>query len=522
MLYNYWDEKGGSACIDMPPGAGKSILTAAIARDGIRRFGMKKVLMLTHRKELIEQNSEKMRLLWPNAPLGIYSASIGRKEAHEPIVFAGIQSIQKKSHLLGKVDMAIVDEAHMISHKESGGYRQILGELKDANKDFRLVGLTATPYRLGHGLITDDPALFDGIITPTSILELIEQGFLARLSSKPTLEKIDTENVKKRGGEYVNASLQEEVNRADRTEHIVEEVITRAGDRHKWLFFCSGVKHAEGMAAELRRQGVVAECITEATPKRQRENVLAMFKTGKIKAVTGADILTTGFDCPDIDLIVLARPTMSPGLYVQMVGRGTRLKAHTDHCLILDFAGVVAEHGPITNIRIPQKAGKGDGEAPIKICGKCQEICYASVRLCPECGFEFPPPKSKELFLHGDCVLGIENPRVFVEKWTFQSHITRTGTECLLVKYHLKGRKTPMPEYLLLYHPGGLGKRDNGVLKYMASKTIGIPILKACKTITEVAKAMNRAKCPDLVEYEKRGAYFNITMRTWHDTSHGI
>jgi DNA repair protein RadD len=128
-----------------------------------------------------------------------------------------------------------------------------------------------------------------------------------------------------------------------------------AGERKAWLVFCTGVKHAEHVAEVLRQHGVATECVLGETPKKERERIIADFKAGRIRALTNANVLTTGFDYPDIDLIAMLRPTMSASLYVQMAGRGMRVKSHTDHCLVLDFAGVVEAHGPITNCSNAQK-----------------------------------------------------------------------------------------------------------------------------------------------------------------------
>ena len=168
----------------LPTGSGKSHIVAALCKDAIQSWPETRVLMLTHVKELIEQNAEKMRQHWPGAPMGIYSASIGKKELGEPITFAGIQSIREKASQVGHVDLVIVDECHLVNHKDAGGYRNLIQSLRDMNPDLRVIGLTATPYRLGHGLITDKPALFDSIIEPVSIEELIYKGHLAPLRSK--------------------------------------------------------------------------------------------------------------------------------------------------------------------------------------------------------------------------------------------------------------------------------------------------------------------------------------------------
>jgi DNA repair protein RadD len=152
-------------------------------------------MMLTHVKELIEQNAEKMRQHWPGAPMGIYSAGMRRKQLGEPITFAGIQSIWSKSSRVGHIDICIIDECHLVNHKAIGMYRAFLDALLVINPSMRVVGLTATPYRLGHGLITDKPAIFDDLLDPVTIEELIQKGFLAPLSSKVTKTNYDLSGV---------------------------------------------------------------------------------------------------------------------------------------------------------------------------------------------------------------------------------------------------------------------------------------------------------------------------------------
>ena len=337
-----WFEAGhhGNPCLVLPTGSGKSHIVAALCKDALQNWPETRVLMLTHVKELIEQNAEKMRLHWPGAPMGIYSASIGKKQLGEPITFAGIQSVRSKARMLGHIDLVIIDECHLVNHKDEGGYRKLLGELKAINPALRVVGLTATPYRLGHGLITDKPALFDDLIEPVSIEELVFKNYLAPLRSKVTKAKLDTSGVHKRGGEFIESELQAAVNTDANNLAVVQEVIELAGERKAWLFFCAGVKHAENVAFVLSTiHGIPAACVTGETPKKEREQILADFKAGRLRALTNANVLTTGFDYPDIDLIAMLRPTMSASLYVQMAGRGMRVKSHTDHCLVLDFAG---------------------------------------------------------------------------------------------------------------------------------------------------------------------------------------
>ena len=332
QLYAWFDAGNqGNPCLVLPTGSGKSHIVAALCKDALQSWPETRILMLTHVKELIEQNAEKMRLHWKGAPMGIYSASIGKKQLGEPITFAGIQSVRKKAKQIGHIDLVIIDECHLVNHRDEGGYREFLGQLQAINPAMRIVGLTATPYRLGHGLITDKPALFDALIEPVSIEELIYKGYLATLRSKVTRARLDTSGVHKRGGEFIESELQAAVNIPEQNLKIIREVAHLAGDRKSWLFFCTGVKHAEDIASALNGVGISAKCVTGETSKTERERILAQFKAGEIRTLTNANVLTTGFDYPDIDLIAMLRPTMSASLYVQMAGRGMRPKSHTDH-----------------------------------------------------------------------------------------------------------------------------------------------------------------------------------------------
>jgi DNA repair protein RadD len=510
-----WFRNGheGNPCLVLPTGSGKSHIVAALCKDALQNWPETRVLMLTHVKELIEQNAEKMRLHWPGAPMGIYSASIGRRQLGEPITFAGIQSVRDKAHLIGHIDLCIIDECHLVGHKDEGGYRTLLSDLKDINANLRVIGLTATPWRLGHGLITDAPAIFSDLIEPVSIQELIQKKHLSQLRSKVTTSKLNVDGVHKRGGEYIESELQAAVDTDENNIAAVKEVIERAGDRKAWLFFCAGVQHAQNVRDVLKGFGIVAECVTGATTKSERERILALYKAGEIRALTNANVLTTGFDYPDIDLVAMLRPTMSPSLYVQMAGRGMRPKSHTDHCLVLDFAGVVATHGPITAVQPPKKAGSGNGETPVKLCEACNELCPISARKCPACGAPFPEPEKKPLTLHVDDIMGIEGTKMSVRSWIWRKHTSKaSGKEMFAVTYYGDLSDPPVTEYLTVTHDGYAGQKAVKTLLDMANKSGAII---DGDDLEETAKIMTKATPPSVVEYRKEGKYSRIINREW-------
>ena len=517
QLYDWFQGNKGNPCIVLPTGSGKSHIVAALCKDAVQTYPHTRILMLTHVKELIEQNAEKMRQHWKNAPMGIYSASIGKREI-DAITFAGIQSVRNKASLFRHIDLVLIDECHLVSHKDEGSYRQLINELTAINPALRVVGLTATPYRLGHGLITDGDALFDALIEPVSIEELVHKGYLAPLRSKLTKLDFDLSKVKKRGGEYIDADLQAAIDTKDKNIKVVQEIMALAGERKSWLIFCTGVDHSQHIMDVLRAHNIPAASITGATPKAEREQLIERFKAGYLKAITNCSVLTTGFDYPDIDLIAMLRPTMSPSLYVQMAGRGMRPKSHTDHCLVLDFAGVVAQHGPITAVEPPSKGGSGDGEAPIKVCEACHEICHASVAQCPACGHDFPAPKEdeKQFRLRDDDIMGASIKERVITDWNWREHHSRkSGKDMLCVSYYSGLGDMPIKEYFTIKHDGYAGQKALQKLFDVATKAEIKEGGLAVESLGEMAANLTNAKPPKLVRYKMTGKFHDVLERKW-------
>lgn len=534
-LYKWFGEgNAGNPCIVLPTGSGKSYIIAELCRDIIQSWPDQKILILTHVKELIEQDLEKILIAWPDAPIGIYSAGLHTKHLGEPITIAGIQSIRKKSADIGHIDIIIVDESHLISHKQEGGYRSLISELQEINPNARVVGLTATPYRLGHGLLTDKPAIFDAILEPTSIEELIAKKYLAPLRSKMTDFQYDTEGVAKRGGEFVEHDLQSVINISSQNEEVVDEILKWGKDRKAWLVFCSGVDHSIAMRDVLLSRGISTACVLGKTPKDERKDILERFKAGELRAVTNANILTTGFNYPDIDLIAMCRPTMSPGLYCQMAGRGMRIKDHVEDCLLLDFAGNISTHGVITAVRPPVKKGQGNGPAPIKLCDRCHELVPIACRVCPACGHEFPPPKVAPLYLRDDDIMGDKNKEMVVTSWSWRVQKSYTSGKLMLtVTYNGRGIGESVVEYLCVLHSGYAEEKARRKLVSIVDKAIiSLPQYEAkemassftdsyhrmngdIENLENMAGVLNRLRNPFLIKYTKDGKFSNTYSWEW-------
>jgi len=513
QLYDWLRNNDGNPCLVLPTGSGKSHIVATLCKEALQNWPETRLLMLSHVKEILEQNASKMREHWRGAPMGIYSASIGKKQLGEPITFAGIQSVRQRAHQLGHIDLCIIDECHLVSHKDEGGYRSLLNDLLGINPAMRVIGLTATPYRLGHGYITDKPALFDALLEPVTIEELIHKGFLATLRSKVTKTRFDLTAVHKRGGEYIESELQAAVDTDDNNIAVVNEIAAIGADRKHWLLFCTGVEHAQHIADALDDMGITSACVSGKTPKKERERLLAAFKAGEIRALTNCNVLTTGFDFPGIDLIAMLRPTMSAALYVQMAGRGMRPCEGKADCLVLDFAGVVQTHGPITAVQPPRKAGKGGGDAPVKVCDECGELCHPSAKVCPACGTAFPVQERK-FTLRNDDIMGVEPQELAVTSWRWRKEISTTsGKNMLTVTYYGALSDPHIKEYLTVAHEGYAGQKAVATLGIIASNA-GAQ-LKQGITLDGTAAVMNAAKPPKVLRYRKDGKYHQILGREW-------
>lgn len=400
-VFKYWREGGGNPLIDMATGTGKSLVIAALTRRLIEEWPDMRALMLVHVRELVAQNTQALLRAWPAAPVGINSAGLGRRDKRSQILFASIQSVAREdAYSLGERHLILVDEAHLIPRAGNGQYLTLIARMRERVPDLRVVGFTATPYRLDSGrLDSGEGALFDDVVFTYDIARGVDEGFLSPLVSRATGQIIDVSNVARRGGEFVAGALEQAANKDAITQAACDEIVSRGAERRAWIAFCAGVAHAEAVRDALRQRGISCETVTGETPKGERDSIIRAFKAGQIRCLTNANVLTTGFDAPSVDMIAMLRPTLSTSLYVQMLGRGTRLADGKESCLVLDFAQNVRRHGPVDAVNVRGgKAGSGDGKVTVesvraKACPKCETLVALRVYECPDCGHEWEKPK---------------------------------------------------------------------------------------------------------------------------------
>ena len=392
-IWNYFQDGGkGNPCIAWPTGTGKSIVPAIFIKSVMELYPTQRFLLLTHVKELIEQNAEVLRTVWPNVPLGIFSAGLKEKNPHQPVVFAGIQSAIKNPSIFGHRDIIFIDEAHLISTDDASMYLTFLATMKLMNPHVKIIGMTATPFRMGQGMITDG-GLFTDIVHDLCSMDnfnrLIAEGYLAPLVPLRTKIQLDVSNVGFTKGEYIQSQLQHAVDVAEVTFEGVKELIEAGKNRRAWLLFSSGIEHAEHISAMLEQFGIDGCAVHSKNSSEFNDKAIRAFKSGELRYIVNYGKLTTGFNHPAIDLIGMFRPTLSVPLWVQMLGRGTRPANGKTNCLVLDFAKNTPRLGPINDPMIPRKKGEGTGEVPVKICNSCGVYHHIKAKTCMSCGAEF-------------------------------------------------------------------------------------------------------------------------------------
>ncbi len=352
-----------SILIEAATGAGKSLIVANIAKFLNDSSGGKKVLCLAPSKELTEQNHAKY--LAYGYPASIYSASAGSKCIRHGVVFGTPQTVANDLDIFGNQFCAvIIDEAHGITPT----IKKICDKMKESNPKLRIVGLTATPYRMSTGYIyqhdennirvNEDMAVnpfFDRLVYRITAEELVGRGYLTPpVLDAQVCESYDTSNLMiKSNGKFDQCELEQAFEgKGRKTAAIVSEVVALANERNGVMFFAATIQHAEEIMESLPPNNSCM--VTGETKKAEREKIVNNFKEMKFKYLVNVSVLTTGFDAPHVDLVAILRATESASLLQQIIGRGLRLYDGKKDCLVLDYADNVNRHELHDNIFAPK------------------------------------------------------------------------------------------------------------------------------------------------------------------------
>lgn len=386
-----WIRKTREPClIEAATGAGKSHIIAALADTVHAMSGGKHILCLAPSKELVEQNFEKYASTGNKA--SIFSASVGVKNLDHPVVFGTPMSVKNSIERFGdEFAMIILDECHGLTPT----VKKIISNMP--NKNLRVVGMTATPYRLGQGYIfqswadgraAEPSGWFARCVYRIQARQLIGMGFL----TPPTLGGTNAEGYQTRGmalnrmGHFSAIDIDRAYHGQGRkTAMIINEIVELSGGRRGVLIFAATVRHALECLASLPPE--ISAIVTSETPKADRESILSAFKAQQIKYIVNVAVLTTGFDATHVDVVAMLRATESVGLLQQIIGRGLRLHDGKTDCLILDYAENIERHCPDGDIFNPEiekaREAKDAGDMEC-ICPACAVVNNFSARPNPD------------------------------------------------------------------------------------------------------------------------------------------
>lgn len=342
----YFRARRDPAVIVLPTGAGKSLIIAELAR-----LAKGRVLILAHVKELVEQNYEKYSSYGLEA--GIYSASLGQKDRKQKAIFGNVQSVARApEEFFDNFSLVVIDECHRVAEEGSTQYQDILKKLQDRNPGLCILGLTATPFRLGLGWIyeysqageikTDKKRFFKQCVFELPLAYMIKNKFLTTpVKVDIPVTCYDFSELTDKDRMYTVAEVEEVLKAQKRlTPLIIKNIIdiTEKFNRQGVMIFSGSVKHANEIMGYLP-QGQ-ARLVVGDTELTDRDQIIGDFKKKKFKYLVNVSVLTTGFDAPHVDVIAILRPTESNSLYQQIVGRGLRLSENKTECYILDYTGM--------------------------------------------------------------------------------------------------------------------------------------------------------------------------------------
>lgn len=434
-VFDYLFTKSGNPVVASPGGTGKSHVMNRIIKRMVTEWPGTRVLSLVHDAKVIDQNCNAMLHYWPQAPVGVYSAGLKLRDTRNPVIYGGIQSVARRIADFGKINVVIIDECDLVSPKEETLYQKTIACLQEINPKLRVIGFTATPYRLGMGCLTNTD-LWDEICIDLTKTErfnwFVEHGYLSPLVTKKACAEIDITNISMKGGEFNEKEMQEVADTDELNRAVVSECIRYGKDRKHWLVFSTGVKHGHKLAKLFNSKGVPTIMLSGEDSMAYREEMEDRFRAGEFRCLVNCGLYGRGWDFPALDMLAWARATQSVSLWVQGCVRLTRTAPGKENGLVLDFAGNTRRLGPVNDPVVPAPRRKGDkekGEAPVKECPQCHSYIHTRIMVCPDCGYEFPPPQAiKKTASTDDIMRKSRDTTPHIEEFEVLNVIYRTGT----------------------------------------------------------------------------------------------
>lgn len=463
----------GRALICLPCGVGKTV----IFKHLIKQMDVK-TLVLFSKVDLVRQSAKVI-----GDSCGVYCSTLNKRELHKKVVCASVQSVKKLD--LSEFKLVVIDEVHNFN-QDKGEYLKIAQLMKA-----KVAGFTATPFN-PSGYIYGRDKFFPEVTYQKPLKYFFENKYLVIPTMKASNEQFDTSKLKIRMGEYDSKSIDLMVSDVNKAIRQVEDALPRIKDRKKVVWACCNISHATIIQSILKSKEETATIIHSKLNQEQRDSNLASFERGTTKHLVFVTIVSEGYDYPAIDTVILLRPTRSPRLYVQTVGRGLRLSEGKESCLVLDYGKVIAELGPIDKPAVFDRARGGptkQRQILMKFCKGCLEYVPLATTICPECDYEFIQEKSYDKNLttmhESGSILSGEVMRDKISRYVISDYVSKNGNRCKMISYYTDLMSPPIKEYFL--------------------ETADYAMKKYKKRIYDLG--LDNEK---FIRYKKEGKYFNV------------
>jgi len=481
--------RGENALCVAPTGSGKSLAFVGLTYKAFQLKPDMRVLVLMNKISLVQQTHKVFSQFFDKSMIGIYCASLKRKEMHLPITIGSVQSLSGIDKM-GKVNMIICDEIHRVNDEDKDShFMKVINNLKKKNSRLRLVGFSATPFR-NNGYIYGKDRLFEKVTWSKDLLWAIENNWLVKPIIQNTKEaawsREDLKGVKVVAGDYSAGDLSKMLaTKKDKVEKQVEDAVKRLSskDRKKCVWICINIEHCEQVCDLIKKNGDSCVVIHSKLTLEQRDANMKLFEDGDVKHLSFVTIISEGIDIPKIDSVVFCRPTKSSNLWVQTVGRALRPYPGKENCLVLDYARVIENCGPLNDPKIKERGKRSTKEDEdivqfkLRLCKACGTYNDLDATECIVCGVEmktekdvfknlvYKPEREKKILLTKEDKQRIElNKQKDLEKQKastrkivdicnvkIRDHLSKNGNPCAMILYEPVDLSTYIiKEYLIL------------------------------------------------------------------------
>ena len=513
-VYSSLRQPNQSPLLVMPTGTGKSLVIARLIKDVVSAGH--RVLNLAPKKELVEQNAQEFAdLIDIPVSIGICCAGLGPKEYDAQVTFGTINSAYKDAFAFGSIALLLIDEAHLMPRDDGAMYPTFLADLAKSAPHCRVVGLTATPYRLQGGHLLDC-SIFNHVAFEWTVADAIKAGRLSKLTSDvKDVADIDFTRISIRAGDYDDDEISDALmTKQEVIANYIDQLID-TNARKKAIVFCQTLELAACLGRCLESE---SRLVSYETKPKDRDDIVAGFRRGDFPVLLNKSVYTTGFNVPDVDLVVLNMATQSPALYVQMIGRGTRLAEGKDNCLVLDFGQNITRHGPLDQISIQRREGGGlkpePREAAKKVCPCCFELMHPAIMECANCGHIFEP-NEPPIYRYPD-----GSPLIGQSEWRrvrdLKAYLWTKKDKPPMVRLDLhvsdyKGFDGEVIAHFICPFHGGYAtqKAKEWITKYLPTYRHE-PTDTDMETCHAIAKEINRVFSPERIKVKLEGKFWRI------------